>query len=70
MSLVEVACGTGIGFGVSLLATAIILPWHGIEVTRPTTLSISAAFTAISIVRSYLVRRLFERFRSGPRPED
>ena len=55
------------GFLIAYLATFFILPpFHeGIEASDPTVLAIVALlFTAISLVRMYIIRRLFTRL--GP----
>jgi hypothetical protein len=40
-----------------------VFPLFGIRVTLSANLAIGAAFTIVSIVRSYVLRRLFERLR-------
>jgi len=59
MSLVEVAMSTLIGFGVSLWANSTVLPMFGFNVKLAESFVITIIFTLISMVRSYLVRRLF-----------
>lgn len=58
-SLLEALLNTGIGFGVSLLANAAILPFYGMPFSWNASFQIGVWFTLISIVRSYFVRRLF-----------
>lgn len=62
MSLIETVASIAIGFVVSLVLTALVLPAHGFEVTFAQNLQITAAFTVASIVRGYLVRRAFNRW--------
>lgn len=59
-SLIEVALNTLIGFCISLVANAAILPMfgHG-HPTLLNNLGMTAAFTALSLVRSYVLRRWF-----------
>ena len=59
-SLIEALANTAIGFCVSLLATLTILPALGVEASVGQSVSMTLAFTGISIVRGYLVRRLFD----------
>lgn len=66
MSLVEAVANVAIGYLVSLAANAIILPLFGFRASLGDLMLISVAFTAVSIARTYVVRRLFERLR--PRP--
>lgn len=48
-----------IGFSVALVSQILIFPLFDIHVGLETNLGISAWFTAISIVRSYVLRRAF-----------
>jgi len=65
MSLLEALTGTAIGFGVALLTQLAVFPLFGLPVTLGSNLAIAAIFTAVSVARSYLVRRLFERWRTA-----
>lgn len=62
MSAVEAVTNVIVGYLIATAATCVILPLHGYEVTTTKALSISLAFTAISLARSYILRRLFNRF--------
>jgi len=61
LSAVEAITSTAIGFGVSLALTFTVLPAFGYAVTAPHAWGITAIYTAVSIARSYAVRRLFNR---------
>lgn len=58
-SLIEAWLNVAIGFGVSLVANLIVLPLFGYPVTVGDAFGIGLVFTAISIVRSYALRRMF-----------
>lgn len=58
-SFAETVISIGIGFGVSLVITAIVLPAYGHHVTLGENVQITAIFTVASIVRMYAVRRFF-----------
>lgn len=58
-SLIEAVINVAIGFVVSLLLTAWLLPAYGHHVTWSQNLQITGIFTIASILRSYLVRRYF-----------
>lgn len=58
-SLFEALINIAIGYGVALLSQLALFPWFGIEVPLSTNLWIGAWFTAISLVRSYIIRRWF-----------
>ena len=59
MSVIESLSNVAVGFGVSLLANITILPLFGYSPGLMDATFIGAAFTAISLIRSYLMRRLF-----------
>lgn len=63
MSMAESVTNVGIGWGINLLGQMVIFPLFGIHVSLGVNLSISASFTGVSVARSYIVRRLFERLR-------
>lgn len=57
-SWIEVAVNIAIGAAVSLAAQAVVFPLYGIHVGAGTHLGIVAAFTVVSVVRQYVIRRL------------
>lgn len=58
-SLIESLINVLIGFGVSLMLTAVVLPAYGHPVTLADNVQITLIFTVASIARSYLLRRYF-----------
>lgn len=58
-SLIEALVNIAIGFGINLVANLIVLPRFGYQVTVSDAFGIGVVFTAISIVRSYVIRRWF-----------
>jgi hypothetical protein len=66
-SLVEAFLNVAIGFWVALLTQIVVFPLYGMNVDLGQNLEIGAIFTVIAIIRSYVVRRVFNRFR--PRPK-
>ena len=58
-SFAEAVISIAIGFAVSLVITAIVLPAYGHMVTLSENVQITAIFTVASIVRMYAVRRFF-----------
>ena len=60
-SLVEACINTAIGFAVSLVLTALVLPAYGHAVTWEDNVQITGIFTVASIVRVYVIRRFFNR---------
>ena len=61
-SFAETCLSIAIGFVVSLILTALVLPAYGHDVTFGQNLQITGIFTITSIARGYLVRRAFVRW--------
>ena len=66
MSFVETCVSTFIGYVVAITAQLVVFPLFGIQVSLTQNLSIGAVFTAVSIVRGYAVRRLFNMLGARP----
>jgi len=60
MSLVESITNVLVGFGVAILTQALVFPLFGIHVTMGDQVAIGGVFSAVSLIRGYLLRRLFE----------
>jgi len=60
-SLLESVANIVVGFAVALVSQIVILPWYGIHIPIQTDLKIVFWFTLVSLVRSYCLRRLFNR---------
>ena len=58
-SFIEACIGILIGYWVAFFAQMLIFPWFGLSVSVQDNLLIGLAFTVVSIVRSYYVRRFF-----------
>lgn len=58
-SLIESAMNIVIGYGVAILSQLAIFPLFGIHIPLSDNLLIGLWFTAISLVRSYVIRRWF-----------
>lgn len=59
MSLIETCTSIAIGFVVSVIITALVMPMYQHHVTMSENLQITAIFTVASIIRGYWVRRAF-----------
>ena len=64
-SALESIAGTAIGFVVSLGVTWLVFPWFGWEVSTTKNLGVTMIFTAVSVARSYVVRRAFNHLHGG-----
>ena len=60
-SFVEAWANVAVGFAINMVANLIVLPAFGYHVTMADALGIGLVFTAISVVRSYVLRRLFNK---------
>lgn len=60
MSFAESAINIAVGLGVAMIANAVILPALGFPISLAQNAIIAAFMTAVSLVRSYALRRLFE----------
>lgn len=58
-SLIEACINVAIGYWINFAANLLILPLFGWHVTVSQNLALGAIYTAISIARSYAVRRWF-----------
>ena len=58
-SLVESMMNIAIGYVVAILSQLVIFPFFGIHIPLSDNLLIGLWFTAISLVRSYIIRRWF-----------
>ena len=63
-SLTEALVNVLIGYGVALASQLIIFPLYGIRLPLASNVAIGLWFTAISIARSYCLRRLFNAWRA------
>ena len=63
MSLVESLANVLVGYGVAVATQMAVFPLFGLAVTVTENLLMGLIFTAVSIVRSYALRRGFEALR-------
>lgn len=64
MSFVESCANVLVGYGVAVAAQVAIFPWFGFHPPLRDNLLIGAAFTAVSLCRSYVLRRAFNWLHS------
>ena len=63
MSLVEAITNVIVGYGVAVATQILIFPIFGLHMTLAQNLQMGLLFTGVSIIRSFLLRRLFEAIR-------
>ena len=59
MSLLESVTNIVVGYGLAVLTQIIVFPVFGFHASVSENLLIGAVFTAMSLIRSYALRRLF-----------
>jgi hypothetical protein len=70
VSLIEAATNAIVGYGLAIATQIAVFPWFGLETGLTEHLTIGLVFVGVSLVRGYLLRRLFERFRVANRSGD
>lgn len=60
-SLIEVGLNIAIGFWINFFANLVILPLFGFHVTVTDNLLIGVLYTLVSVIRSYVIRRWFDK---------
>jgi hypothetical protein len=63
MSLVEAIANVAVGYGVAVATQLLVFPLFGLAVSIGENLAIGGAFTMVSLIRAYVLRRLFETLR-------
>lgn len=63
MSLIEAITNVIVGYGVAVVTQILIFPIFGLHTTLAQNLQMGLLFTGVSIIRSFLLRRLFEAIR-------
>tara|TARA_R110000787_G_scaffold14089_3_gene43785 strand:- start:182 stop:466 length:285 start_codon:yes stop_codon:yes gene_type:complete len=62
-SFIEAAANVVLGYSIMVIAQRIIFPWFGIDLAMSTNLKIGLCFTVVSLIRSYVLRRLFNSIK-------
>ena len=63
LSLIEAITNVAVGYVLAVITQIMVFPWFGIHPSLGENLAIGSIFTGISLLRSYALRRLFERLR-------
>lgn len=62
-SMLEAWANIAIGFAINWVANLLIFPLFGFDITPGQAFHVGLIFTAISLVRSYALRRFFNRIK-------
>ena len=63
MSLIEAATNVIVGYALAVGLQIAVFPVFGIHIALGDKLAIGLAFTGLSLVRGYVLRRMFGRWR-------
>ena len=59
----EACANVAIGYGVAMATQLAVFPFFGIHIPLTADFAIGAIFTVVSLARSYLLRRLFNKWQ-------
>lgn len=62
LSLIEAVTNVVLGYALAVVTQIVVFPWFGLQVCLGDNLAIGGAFVAISLLRSYALRRAFARW--------
>lgn len=62
MSLVESVSNIAVGYCLAVLTQVLLFPLFGLSISLGENFGIAAVFTLISLIRSFVLRRLFNAF--------
>jgi len=63
MSLIEAASNVAVGYVLAVATQIIVFPWFSLHPSIGQSLALGGVFVGISLLRSYVLRRLFEHWR-------
>lgn len=63
-SIIEAWINVAVGFGINWLANMTLLPMFGFHIHASEAFHLGLIFTVISVIRSYALRRVFNKIRS------
>lgn len=64
-SAIESVANVAIGYGIAVATQAAVFPLFGLHASTSDHLAIGLIFTAVSLTRSYVLRRVFNRATGG-----
>ncbi|OHC75204.1 MAG: hypothetical protein A3G18_09660 [Rhodospirillales bacterium RIFCSPLOWO2_12_FULL_58_28] len=64
ISLAETVANVAVGYGIAVVTQALVFPLFGLQASLTDNLMLGGIFTIMSLARSFLLRRLFERLRA------
>lgn len=65
LSIIETWTSTIVGYGLAVLTQMLVFPLYGLTVPVRGNLQIGAIFTVVSLIRGYVLRRVFNAISRG-----
>ncbi len=62
LSLIEAITNVMVGYVLAVVTQVVVFPWFDLAPSLGENLALGFAFTAVSLIRGYALRRLFTRF--------
>lgn len=63
LSLIEAGANVAVGYALAVGMQRLVFPWFGLSPSFGDSLAIGAFFMGSSLLRGYVLRRIFERLR-------
>lgn len=60
MSLIEAITNVAVGYALAVATQIVVFPWFGLHPNLGENFALGGIFTAITLIRGYTLRRLFE----------
>lgn len=64
LSFIESATNVIVGYVLAIATQIMVFPWFGLETGLEEHLTIGLAFVGVSLVRGYVLRRMFDKLNS------
>jgi len=61
LSMIEAVTNVVVGYALAVITQIVAFPWFGLQVSLGDNLAIGAVFVGVSLIRSFVLRRLFNR---------
>jgi len=59
--MIEAVTNVVVGYALAVITQIVAFPWFGLQVSLGDNLAIGAVFVGVSLIRSFVLRRLFNR---------
>ena len=61
LSMIEAVTNVVVGYALAVITQIVAFPWFGLQVSLGDNLAIGAVFVGVALIRSFVLRRLFNR---------